>query len=375
MSNSNNSIAHLVLEDGTHYRGIAIGKKKHKFTGEIVFNTGMTGYQEILTDPSYAQQIVILTYTQIGNYGINKSDNQSRQAFANGLVIKELSPVSSSWRQEEDLETFLLKQELGGIASIDTRALTCKIRSQGSMRSIIYTSDLTAEELNALKAEVKAMPTMQGLKLLSQVSTKKTYTVSPDTHNPKGQIALLDFGLKRNIIDSLLKRGYQVRVWPYDSLASDILSSNPAGIMLSNGPGDPGACEVEVALIRELIKNSQVPIFGICLGHQLLAQAMGAKTFKMKFGHRGSNHPVIDLATHKVMITSQNHGFAVAQAESKSFRVTHRSLNDHTVEGLRYLESNIPIYSVQFHPEACPGPSDASYLFDQFVEDIESCRV
>jgi carbamoyl-phosphate synthase small subunit len=363
----------LVLEDGTYYLGKAIGKRQHKSFGEIVFNTGLCGYQEILTDPSYAGQIVTLTYPEIGNYGISQLDNQSRKAFAAGLVIKNLSPVSSSWRGKDgDLEQFLLDQNLSGIYGIDTRALTRHIRSRGAMRSLLSTEEVEfdSKKIAELLAEVKHSKEMTGQDLAAVVSTPKAYAQKCEG-KAIASLVVLDFGLKRNMLTLLNQQGFDLQVLPANASYEDILSCKPAGVFLSNGPGDPEACLQAQETVKKLVENEIAPIFGVCLGHQILSIALGAKTFKLKFGHRGSNHPVKDLTNGRVFITSQNHGFAVQEETLplSQVKVTHKSLNDDTIEGIEHLHKQV--FSVQFHPEACPGPHDTDYLFLKFTEMVK----
>jgi carbamoyl-phosphate synthase small subunit len=359
----------LVLEDGSYFLGSGLGKMGNKSFGEIVFNTGISGYQEILTDPSYAGQIVTLTYPEIGNYGINLADNQSGRAFACGLIVKNLSPLASSWRAEDGpLEKLLLHYELSGLAGIDTRALTRRIRDKGAMRAVLSTEgDFSEKKIASLLAEVKASPDMNGQDLTPQVTTSKPYTQKAETPNPLGTVVVLDFGLKRNMLNLLNQQGFDLQVLPATASFDEVMAHKPAGVFLSNGPGDPGACLGAQHLVQELVAKDVAPIFGVCLGHQILSIALGAKTFKLKFGHRGSNHPVKDLKDQRVFITSQNHGFAVDEASLPvgKVRVTHKSLNDETVEGIELVDK--PVFSVQFHPEACPGPQDTQYLFEKFA--------
>lgn len=359
----------LILEDGKRFVGKALGKLGNKSFGEIVFNTGLTGYQEILTDPSYAKQVVTLTYPEIGNYGISHLDNQSRRVFASGLVIKNHSKVESSWRNEESLESFLLKHDLSAITSIDTRALTRYIRSKGAMRAVLSTEADCTEKTTQLLQEVLLQPTMDGQDLTGFVTTEKRYSRKAKG-NSIGKISVLDYGLKENMLEIMNSLGFDLEIFPSTANYDEIAASKPDGIFLSNGPGDPDASKSVVETVEKLIDADLAPIFGVCLGHQILALALGAKTFKLKFGHRGSNHPVKDLQSSKVMITSQNHGFAVQESslKDKPLRITHVSLNDSTVEGIEHLSKNI--FSVQFHPEACPGPRETSYLFEKFTQRI-----
>ncbi|MDJ0625120.1 MAG: glutamine-hydrolyzing carbamoyl-phosphate synthase small subunit [Candidatus Caenarcaniphilales bacterium] len=365
------SKACLILEDGSCFRGKALGKKQTKTFGEIVFNTGITGYQEILTDPSYAKQIVTLTYPEIGNYGVTDLDNQSRRVFASGLIIKNLSPVSSSWRSNgSNLEDFLLKNNLSALYGIDTRALTRRIRDKGAMRCVLSTDDNYEEQLESLQQEVLDSPSMNNQDLTSLVTTPKRYCEKGKAPI-KGTLAVLDLGLKLNMLKLLTKQGFDLEVFPANTSFEEISSMNPDGIFLSNGPGDPSAAKQVIETVKKLIDSNIAPIFGVCLGHQILSLAFGARTFKMKFGHRGSNHPVKDLTTNKVFITSQNHGFAVDDKtiSSELLNITHRSLNDNTLEGIEHKHK--PIFSVQFHPEASPGPHETDYLFEKFGNLIE----
>jgi len=375
---SSNLDSCLLLEDGTVYLGKAIGKRNNKSFGEIVFNTGMTGYQEILTDPSYAEQIVTLTYTEIGNYGINIKNSQSRNIFANGLVIKNLSPIVSSWQAEDNLnlDEYLKSFDKSGIYGLDTRALTRKIRTKGAMRSVLVTdiSEKTSEYLESLLNEVCNSPSMQGMNLATKVSIQEEYKLETKQSEILGTVAVLDFGLKQNMLDLLLERGVNVHVFPSNTSFEKIKKINPVGIFLSNGPGDPASCTQEIETVKKLVEWNSIPIFGVCLGHQILSLVSGLKTYKLKFGHRGSNQPVLDQETKKVLITSQNHGFAVAEDNlPANIKITHRSLNDHTVEGIAYTDR--PFFSVQYHPEACPGPHDTQYLFDKFIYLIKNNSV
>ncbi|MDX1921462.1 MAG: glutamine-hydrolyzing carbamoyl-phosphate synthase small subunit [Candidatus Caenarcaniphilales bacterium] len=359
----------LILEDGKQFEGKALGKLENKTFGEIVFNTGITGYQEILTDPSYAKQVVTLTYPEIGNYGTCAQDNQSRRVFASGLVIKNNSMVESSWRNQESLQEFLLKHNLSAIASIDTRSLTRYIRSKGTMRCVLSTEEDCMKKASELLKEVLEQPTMDGQDLTGFVTTKQKYSQKA-IGRAIGKVAVLDYGLKQNMLDILSALGFDLEVFPATTSFDEIASLKPDGIFLSNGPGDPDASKEVVETVKNLIEADSAPIFGVCLGHQILALALGAKTYKLKFGHRGSNHPVKDLTSGKVMITSQNHGFAVQEdsLKNKPIRVTHISLNDSTIEGIEHTSKNI--FSVQFHPEACPGPRETSYLFEKFTKKV-----
>ena len=349
----------LILEDGSIFRGQIFGGSNATATGEVVFNTGMTGYQEILTDPSYCRQIVTLTYPLIGNYGAAKVFNQSYKSFVGGLVIGELCETPSSCHMERTLSEFLSMEKIPCLYDVDTRAVTRKIRSAGTMKGIIvseYTSQATIDEMMALPIKRD---------VVNEVTTTDTYTLESDDPNAPFVVAM-DFGVKLNILDSLQRLGCKITVVPANTPAEDILDMDPDGIFLSNGPGDPKDVPEIVDEVSKLIGKK--PIFGICLGHQLIALALGADTYKLKFGHRGSNQPVKNLKTGRVYISSQNHGYAV---DEKSLRklpvdVTYVSVNDGTVEGLRHRR--LPIYSVQYHPEASPGPDDNLYLFDEFLE-------
>ncbi|MBM7855140.1 carbamoyl-phosphate synthase small subunit [Desulfohalotomaculum tongense] len=350
----------LVLEDGSVFKGKAFGATGQRF-GEVVFNTGMTGYQEILTDPSYCGQIVVMTYPLIGNYGINKEDFEAKKSYVRGFVVRENCDKPSNWRVSSRIDEFLAREGVIGISGIDTRQLTKILRNHGTMRGIISTEE---QDPAVLVAEAKAAPHLTGQRLVPTVATREIYTVPGE--GPR--VALVDFGAKQNIIRCLNNRGCEVVVLPPDTAAEDILSLNPAGLMLSNGPGDPVDVPYAVETVKKLI--DKLPIFGICLGHQVLGLALGGKTYKLKFGHRGANHPVKDLATGRVYITSQNHGFAVdAGSLPGDVEVSHINLNDNTVEGLRH--KHLPVYSVQYHPEAAPGPEDSEYLFDVFMELLE----
>jgi carbamoyl-phosphate synthase small subunit len=368
----------LLLEDGTKFIGKAFGKLNNKVFGEIVFNTGITGYQEILTDPSYAKQIVTLTNPEIGNYGTTPLDNQSRKVFATGLVIKNNSICQSSWRHEASLEDFMLAHNVSGISGIDTRALTKLIRFKGAMRTLISTEDSAFEDTSSLQQELLKQPSMKGQDLTGLVTVEHGYSCKaqmPSGQESKGKVVVLDFGLKLNMLTILTKLGYDLEVLPASSSYAQIMQHNPDGIFLSNGPGDPEACQEIIANVKELIHSSELPVFGVCLGHQILSLALGAKTYKLKFGHRGSNHPVKDLSNKKIMITSQNHGFAVDEKSlaGLDLKITHVSLNDGTVEGIEHLTKNV--FSVQFHPEACPGPAETAYLFEKFAARIQQSKL
>jgi carbamoyl-phosphate synthase small subunit len=366
----------LVLADGSVFRGCSIGHEGQT-TGEVVFNTAMTGYQEILTDPSYAGQVVTLTYPHIGNVGANPEDAESRSVYAAGLVIRDLPLVASNWRHKEDLSTYLKRNAIVAIADIDTRRLTRILRSKGAQNGCIQAGS-AIDEKSALAA-AKAAPSMAGQDLAKVVSAKKAYDWNgslwalgtgyrPDAA-AKFHVVAYDYGVKHNILRNLAERGCKVTVLPATATAKDALALKPDGVFLSNGPGDPEPCTYAIDAIREII-GSGTPVFGICLGHQLLGLAAGARTMKMKFGHHGANHPVQDLGTGRVFITSQNHGFAVDEKTlPPNVKPTHRSLFDGSLQGIEYTDK--PAYSFQGHPEASPGPHEMAYLFDRFVSMME----
>ncbi len=361
----------LVLADGSVFRGVAIGARGQT-VGEVVFNTAMTGYQEILTDPSYAGQVVTLTYPHIGNTGTNAEDVESRNVYAAGLVIRDLPLVGSNWRQQEDLSTYLTRNKVVAIGDIDTRRLTRILRSKGAQNGCIQAG---AIDEKAALAAARAAPNMAGQDLAKTVSVDRKYDWNGSLwalgtgYKPDGEtkhhVVAYDYGVKHNILRNLAERGCKVTVLPAIASAGDALGLKPDGVFLSNGPGDPEPCDYAITAIREIV-GTGIPVFGICLGHQLLGLAAGAKTLKMKFGHHGANHPVQDLSTGRVFITSQNHGFAVDEATLPSnVRPTHRSLFDGSLQGIEYTDK--PAYSFQGHPEASPGPREMSYLFDRFV--------
>ena len=356
--------AALVLADGTVFEGCGFGAEGNTI-GEIVFTTAMTGYQETLTDPSYCGQIVTQTFPLIGNYGVNKLDPESNGCAVAGYIVREYCEVPSNFRCESDLDSYLKSLNIVGICDIDTRRLTRIIRESGVMNGAIVSGDFDKEKL---LDEIRAYKVGE---VVSKVSVKEREVFKADS--PKYNVVLMDYGYKFNIRRELNKRGCNVTVMPYNATAGEIKALNPDGIMLSNGPGDPADNDVSIATLRELIPE-KIPTFGICLGHQLLALANGAKTEKLKYGHRGGNQPVKDLALDKTFITSQNHGYAVI-AESvpeSAGKVSHVNGNDGTCEGVRY--SNAPAFTVQFHPEACGGPHDTSYLFDEFIKLMENNR-
>ena len=364
------SKAFLVLDDGRIFEGSSWGSEGRTF-GEAVFATGMTGYQETLTDPSYHKQVVVMTAPHIGNTGWNLEDNESSKIWVSGFVVRNPSPVTSNWRASEDLETELKKQEIVGISGIDTRALTRHLRDRGAMRVGIFSGeDLSREDM---VIEVRKMEQMSGSFLAEDVSTSKNYVVS----SPKKRFSVvaLDLGIKAATPRSFSERGVEVTVVPFNTNAESILALSPDGVFLSNGPGDPSTMDAVVATVRELL-DAQVPIFGICFGHQILGRALGFETYKLQFGHRGINQPVMDKLTGKVEITAHNHGFALKAPTEGIFttvygrgEVTHVGLNDGVVEGLRLIDR--PAFSVQYHPEAAAGPHDANYLFDRFVKLME----
>ncbi|HEX5474949.1 MAG TPA: glutamine-hydrolyzing carbamoyl-phosphate synthase small subunit [Vicinamibacterales bacterium] len=365
----------LALENGIWYEGEAAGAAG-RTGGEVVFNTSMTGYQEVLTDPSYSGQIVAMTAPEIGNYGVAAADEESRGTQVAGFVVRAESPVASNWRADGTLREYLVRHGIVAIADIDTRALTRVLRSAGVMRGIIATGDADPRRL---VDEACALPPMEGSDLVTGVTCERAFdweAPADDAFRPKPRraarplrIAAYDYGMKWNILRRFTAYGCDVRVFPATAPASDLLAANPDGIFLSNGPGDPAALDYAIGAARELVE-ADVPVFGICLGHQLLALAMGGRTYKLKFGHRGANHPVKALETGKVEITSQNHGFAVdPESLPADVTVTHVNLYDGTVEGLRHLTR--PVFCVQYHPEAAPGPHDADYLFEQFLDEME----
>jgi carbamoyl-phosphate synthase small subunit len=370
-----NSPAILVLEDGSVFRGESIGASGQS-VGEVVFNTAMTGYQEILTDPSYLRQLVTLTYPHIGNTGVNVEDEESRRVQAAGLIIRDLPLLPSNWRCQETLSTYLQRQAVLAIAGIDTRRLTRILREKGAQNGCLQAGP-TVDEVQAL-ATARAFPGLVGMDLAKEASTRESYAWTqgtwtldqglPAPRDPLGlphHVVAFDFGIKRNILRMLVDRGCRVTVVPAQTPADAVLALEPDGVFLSNGPGDPEPCDYAIAAIRALLKTG-VPIFGICLGHQLLGLACGARTLKMKFGHHGANHPVQDLRTGAVMISSQNHGFAVdADSLPETLEATHRSLFDGSLQGVHHRER--PAFSFQGHPEASPGPHDVAPVFDHFI--------
>ena len=381
--------AYLILEDGTVFCGKSIGSQREVIS-EVVFNTSMTGYLEVLTDPSYAGQALVMTYPLIGNYGISIEDMESSRAWPDAFIVRELSRIPSNFRSEDTIQNFLQRYDIPGISGIDTRALTILLREKGTMNGLITTNEYSKAQIEDLLPKIRAYTTG---KVVEKVTCAKKYefTDSGDTvpqpstvgvrnelseemqrelYSRHFRVALLDFGAKRNIARSLVRRGCRVTVYPAHTSAEEILNDRPDGIMLSNGPGDPKECTQIIEEVRKLY-DSDVPIFAICLGHQLMALATGGDTYKMKYGHRGGNHPVKDLTTGRVYISSQNHGYVVdTENLNPSIAVpAFRNVNDGTNEGLAYTGKNI--FTVQFHPEACPGPQDSGYLFDRFMKMME----
>jgi len=364
MTNSQPAI--LVLQDGTVFKGTAIGAKGTA-SGEIAFNTGMTGYQEVFTDPSYFGQLLIMTTAHIGNYGVHKTEVESDQVMISGLITKKFSNGFSRPSGYSSLQELFESQNKVGIADVDTRALVRHIRSKGAMNAIISSENLNIEEL---KAQLATIPEMNGLELSSKVATTEAYDVFPENSDARFRVALLDFGVKKNIIRCLTDRGCHVRVFPLSATLDEINSFNPDGYMLSNGPGDPSAMPDSISLVKDIVALNR-PVFGICLGHQILGLSQGLKTEKMFNGHRGINHPIKNLLTGKGEITSQNHGFVITKESidaQSEIEITHVHLNDHTIAGIAMKSK--PVFSVQYHPEASAGPHDSRYLFDQFINHL-----
>jgi len=373
----------LALEDGSIFKGTSIGATGHA-VGEVVFNTSMTGYQEILTDPSYANQIVTLTYPHIGNYGTNSEDEESAAIFAKGLIIRDLPLIASNFRSEQALDVYLKERNVCGIADIDTRRLTRILREKGSLNGCILVAEDAYSEDNIAEAQAQAtaFPGLKGMDLAKEVTVKEAYQWTEtdwtlgegygELKDAKFKVVAYDFGVKRNILRLLAERGCELTVVPAQTPAADVLAMNPDGVFLSNGPGDPEPCDYAITAIQNILET-EIPVFGICLGHQLLALASGAKTVKMGHGHHGGNHPVQDLASGKVMITSQNHGFAVDEDSlPANLKATHKSLFDGTLQGIARTDK--PAFSFQGHPEASPGPKDVAPLFDHFIELMTAAK-
>ncbi|MBT4775121.1 MAG: glutamine-hydrolyzing carbamoyl-phosphate synthase small subunit [Crocinitomicaceae bacterium] len=353
----------LLLQDGTVFHGYAAGSIGTT-TGEIAFNTGMTGYQEIFTDPSYYGQIIVMATSHIGNYGIKNDEIESDSVKISGMVCKKFSDVASRYGGDGSLNEYFEKENLVGICELDTRKLVRHIRDKGAMNAIISSEEL---DIEILKSKLKTVPSMAGLELASKVSCTESFEIGTENQN---KVALLDFGVKKNIIRSLVDRGCHLKVFPWNTKTSEIMAWNPDGIMLSNGPGDPSVMPEVIATVQEIVA-SEIPVFGICLGHQLLALSQGLVTKKMHNGHRGINHPIKNMITGKCEVTSQNHGFVVdvdSANEHDNIEVTHVHLNDNTLAGIKVKDKSA--FSVQYHPEAGPGPNDAKYLFDNFLENI-----
>jgi carbamoyl-phosphate synthase small subunit len=369
----------LALEDGTVFEGKAFGVPAER-AGEVVFNTALTGYQEIFTDPSYAGQIIVLTNPQIGNYGTSEGDNEAGHPFIEGLVVREFSKVTSNWRSDQGAENFLDRHQIPIASEMDTRAIVRHLRSRGAMRGVLSTMSC---DLQALVEKARSSPSMAGLDLATRVSSTRSYEwsepVSPVSRSehilnaaPQFHVVAYDYGIKQNILRRLVTAGCRVTVVPSLTSAEDVLALKPDGVFLSNGPGDPEPLTPQIDSIRQLI--GKTPIFGICLGHQVLALALGAKTYKLKFGHRGANHPVLNYQTGKVEITSQNHGFSVDpdSLNANEVHLTHINLNDQTLEGFRHRSH--PVFCVQYHPEGAPGPHDSHYLFGEFIDLMKGAQ-
>jgi carbamoyl-phosphate synthase small subunit len=366
--------AALALADGTVFRGRSIGARGAA-VGEVVFNTAITGYQEILTDPSYCRQIVTLTYPHIGNTGVNPEDQESARTFAEGLVVRDLPRLHSNWRAKDDLSSYLSKNNVVGIADIDTRKLTRLLREKGAQNGCLVAGDV---DVDSALAKARAFPGLAGMDLAKVVTTQKPYEWTEGSwqggkegyrriENPRFHVVAYDYGIKHNILRMIADRSARVTVVPAQTPAREVMRLKPDGVFLANGPGDPEPCDYAIEAIGEILDATKVPVFGICLGHQLMGLASGAKTLKMKFGHHGANHPVKDLDTGRVVITSQNHGFAVdPESISKNLRATHVSLFDGSLQGL--ARTDRPAFCFQGHPEASPGPHDIGYLFDRFAE-------
>jgi len=383
MKGSSREKALIALEDGTVWEGFSFGARGERY-GEVVFNTSMMGYQEILTDPSYKGQIVTMTYPLIGNYGVNREDVESEKPFVEGFIVREVSRIRSNWRSQETIEEYFKRNNIVGIEGVDTRALTRHIRLEGSMRGVISTEDLSKP---SLIRKAKSIPSLVGKDLVKEVTCQESYLWEEPLPSfsslpkKKFKVVVIDCGVKYNILRSLVSSGCEVIVVPAFTKAKDILAMEVNGVLLSNGPGDPAGVPYVIETAKELIsylkKNPRgLAIMGICLGHQLLSLALGGRTYKLKFGHHGGNHPVKDVRTGKVYITVQNHCFCVEvsrrKTDEENVEITHINLNDHTVEGMRH--KRLPLFSVQFHPEASPGPHDAHYLFKEFVSLMEELK-
>ncbi|MCX7759888.1 MAG: glutamine-hydrolyzing carbamoyl-phosphate synthase small subunit [Hydrogenothermaceae bacterium] len=370
----------LALEDGHFFYGYAFsGFKKRETGGEVIFNTSITGYQEILTDPSYKGQIVVMTPSQIGNYGINLEDDQSERVWVNGFVVKDVPNVYSNYRAVKSLQDYLEENDVVGIFGVDTRAVVRILRNYGVMKGYIGIGDISPQE--AVR-KAKSIPDISELNLVAEVSKKEVYRWTQKSWRwPVGyqeqtefryKVAVIDYGVKRDILRLLADRGLELICFPHNVSAEEVLSINPDGIFLSNGPGDPATLRYQIDQIKKLIAK-EIPIFGICLGHQLLSWAFGGRTYKLEFGHHGGNHPVKNLKTGKVEITAQNHNYATDESKlTADIEITHINLNDNTVEGMRHR--NYPVFSIQHHPEAAPGPHDSFYVFDDFLKLIEECK-
>ncbi len=355
--------AKIALENGIIFKGFSFGANGTS-AGEIIFNTSITGYQEILTDPSYKAQIVTMTYPLIGNYGINSEDIESKRPFIEGFIIRECSRIPSNWRSEKSLQDYFKENNIIGIEGIDTRALTRSVRLEGAMRAVVTTEELNDKELVKM---AKSFPGLIGKDLVKEVTCKKIYEWNEEG---KFKVVVIDCGVKYNILRELVNNRCQVVVVPAETNYKEILSIKPDGILISNGPGDPAPVNYVIETVKKLI--GKLPIFGICLGHQILGIALGGKTYKLKFGHHGGNHPVKDLKTGKVSISVQNHGFCVdiESLNKNDIEITHINLNDNTLEGIRHKK--LPVFSVQFHPECSPGPHDTKYLFKEFIKMMEN---
>lgn len=362
----------LYLEDGTVFRGKGFGAPGTK-VGELVFNTSMTGYQRIMTDPSYSEQIITMTYPLQGNYGVNDTDNESDRIHAFGMVVKDLCQKPSNWACTKTLDEWLKEQNVPGVYDVDTRDITSKLRDEGNMKCVISNENKSLDELKELCANTE----LRGDQMKT-AGADHEYEIKADPENFR--VAVLDLGVKKSILDELVKRGCSLRVFPYGTKAKNILAMKPDGVFITNGPGDPSEAKEEILITEKLITNSnygenQMPIMGVCMGHQMIALACGGKTFKLKYGHRGGNHGVFDKLTGRSYIVSQNHGYAVDSGSVilKGLDVTHLNLNDGTVEGMQHIRK--PVFSVQFHPEAKPGPNDTGYLFDRFIDLMKGGRL